>query len=259
MRAPRRPSNRSALTDQVLDPFFARSGTSLLGPFPYALLRASSSNTRLLGVQYRHALHAECAFPGALQDGFAAWLYLVRECAFAPENIVVVGDSAGAGLSWSLTAYLGIVDPTLALGVPGKVALFSVSSALASKRTMLARLTPRTLDLSSSRGSTCRSRTPASATTSVSTCSTSRRSRRRATATRRTSTACPLSRRTTRPSPCAQRQICSASRASVTCATPTRSSRPRPSSTCAAQRRRPLRRPRSRSSSARSQRGARAS
>lgn len=86
----------------------------------------SPSNTRLLGVQYRHAIHKECCFPGALQDALAAWIFAVTICRFDPQDIVLCGDSAGAGLSWSLAAYLGVVQPSHALGTPGKVALFSV-------------------------------------------------------------------------------------------------------------------------------------
>jgi acetyl esterase/lipase len=87
-------------------------------------LRAAPSNTRLLGVQYRHAVHQECAFPAALQDGLAAWLH--------PKDVIMTGDSAGAGLSWSLTAYLALVNEQLTLGIPGRVSLFSVRLSLRS-------------------------------------------------------------------------------------------------------------------------------
>jgi acetyl esterase/lipase len=95
-------------------------------------LRAAPSNTRLLGVQYRHAIHQECAFPAALQDGLAAWLHLVVDCGFDPKDVIMTGDSAGAGLSWSLTAYLALVNEQLTLGIPGRVSLFSVRLSLRS-------------------------------------------------------------------------------------------------------------------------------
>ncbi|TFK73996.1 alpha/beta-hydrolase [Pluteus cervinus] len=45
-------------------------------------------------------------FPAALLDALAAYNYLVTEVGFAPENILVEGDSAGANLALALTRYL---------------------------------------------------------------------------------------------------------------------------------------------------------
>ena len=45
-------------------------------------------------------------FPAALLDAFAGYHYLVNEVGFAPQNIIIEGDSAGANLSLALVRYL---------------------------------------------------------------------------------------------------------------------------------------------------------
>ncbi len=85
-----------------------------------------------LGCNYRKANHGEHAFPVPLLDAVAAFEYLVLDRGFAPEHIVVMGQSAGGGLAWSLAAYLGALqalrgpEAVGTLGVPGKVILVSV-------------------------------------------------------------------------------------------------------------------------------------
>lgn len=46
--------------------------------------------------------------------------------------MILAGDSAGGGAIWSLVSYLGVLSEEEGggLGMPGKVALFSVSSTL---------------------------------------------------------------------------------------------------------------------------------
>jgi acetyl esterase/lipase len=65
---------------------------------------------RVLSLEYRLACappgHAATPFPGALFDALAAYDYLVNTVGFAPEDIIVEGDSAGGNLSLALVRYL---------------------------------------------------------------------------------------------------------------------------------------------------------
>ena len=45
-------------------------------------------------------------FPAAVLDALAGYRYLVHDAGFAPENIIVAGDSAGGGLALALMMYL---------------------------------------------------------------------------------------------------------------------------------------------------------
>jgi acetyl esterase/lipase len=58
---------------------------------------------RTLAVAYR--LAPENPFPAALEDAMAAWQFL-RDQGYAPQNIVVGGDSAGGGLTLALLTRL---------------------------------------------------------------------------------------------------------------------------------------------------------
>jgi acetyl esterase/lipase len=73
----------------------------------------SNSKTHLRRVfcpEYRLACapsgYAPTPFPGALFDALAAYDYLVNTVGFAPEDIIVEGDSAGANLCLALVKYL---------------------------------------------------------------------------------------------------------------------------------------------------------
>lgn len=55
-------------------------------------------------------------FPAALLDAIAGYVYLISEVGFSPENVVVVGDSAGGNLALALTRYL--VDNKTVEGIP---------------------------------------------------------------------------------------------------------------------------------------------
>lgn len=48
----------------------------------------------------------ENPFPAALLDAIAGYHYLIHDVGFAPENIIVEGDSAGANLALALVRYL---------------------------------------------------------------------------------------------------------------------------------------------------------
>ena len=69
----------------------------------YARRIASLSRCRALYVDYR--LAPKHPFPAALEDAFAAYEWLLAS-GFKAENIVIMGDSAGGGLSASTLIYL---------------------------------------------------------------------------------------------------------------------------------------------------------
>lgn len=64
---------------------------------------------RLLNVEYRLASGApwrtENPFPAALIDAIAAYNYLINELHFRPENVMVIGESAGGTLGLQLVRY----------------------------------------------------------------------------------------------------------------------------------------------------------
>ncbi|TRM66729.1 Alpha/Beta hydrolase protein [Schizophyllum amplum] len=65
---------------------------------------------RALSVEYRLSnaapFPARNPFPAALLDALAAYVYLVQVAGFAPQDIIVEGDSAGGNLALALTRYL---------------------------------------------------------------------------------------------------------------------------------------------------------
>lgn len=74
------------------------------------LKHTSPSLVRALAVEYRltrpSPVNPNNSFPAALLDAIAGYNYLVNEVGFAPENIVVHGESAGGNLALALTRYL---------------------------------------------------------------------------------------------------------------------------------------------------------
>ncbi len=58
----------------------------------------------VLTVDYRVA--PEHPYPAALEDAAAAYRWLIGEKKYAPEKIIIAGDSAGGGLALALTMYL---------------------------------------------------------------------------------------------------------------------------------------------------------
>jgi acetyl esterase/lipase len=62
------------------------------------------TDSRLFALNYR--LAPETRFPGALLDAVYGYLRLVHDLKIPSENIVLIGDSAGAGLCAALLLYL---------------------------------------------------------------------------------------------------------------------------------------------------------
>ena len=69
------------------------------------VLKHTSSATRALGLEYRLARPGENAFPAQIVDAVAGYKYLVKTVGFKPENVVVIGDSAGGNLALALARY----------------------------------------------------------------------------------------------------------------------------------------------------------
>ena len=63
-----------------------------------------SHGMSVLTPDYRVA--PEHPYPAALEDAVAAYLWLIEEKKYAPEKIIIAGDSAGGGLTLALTLYL---------------------------------------------------------------------------------------------------------------------------------------------------------
>ena len=93
---------------------------------------------RGFAVEYRLSVAApdepQHAFPAALLDALAGYLYLVREVGFRAEDVVVAGDSAGGNLALALVRYLvenagwvadGEKDEEMMPPPPGGLLLFS--------------------------------------------------------------------------------------------------------------------------------------
>ena len=78
----------------------------------------SASNCRVLSVDY--SLAPEKPFPAALDDAEYAYLWLINH-KVAPENIIIVGESAGGGLALSLM--LKLRDKSI--GLPKAAVLLS--------------------------------------------------------------------------------------------------------------------------------------
>jgi acetyl esterase/lipase len=74
------------------------------------LLEHCNSVNRVFAPEYRLSKHApdEPAhpFPAALLDAIAGYVYLTNTVGFSPENIIIVGDSAGGNLALALVRYL---------------------------------------------------------------------------------------------------------------------------------------------------------
>jgi acetyl esterase/lipase len=90
------------------------------------LLKHVAGLRRTFALEYRLAPGAP--FPGALLDALAGYNHLVHVVGFAPEDIVVCGDSAGGNLALALVRYLVDERPFLAgsgLAPPGGILLSS--------------------------------------------------------------------------------------------------------------------------------------
>ena len=97
----------------------------------------SQSLQRTFAVDYRLTASApnppENPFPAALLDTLAAYRYLVQDAGFAPENIIVAGDSAGGNLAVTLALHL-VENPVSALPPPGRVLTASAWLDLSTSR-----------------------------------------------------------------------------------------------------------------------------
>lgn len=99
---------------------------------PRGILKHANSVQRSFNLEYRLTKGPPSSptnpFPAALLDAIAGYNYLVNEIGFAPENIIVEGDSAGGNLALALVRYLveyqGRIDPSLPRP-PSALLLFS--------------------------------------------------------------------------------------------------------------------------------------
>ena len=85
------------------------SPSGLSAPMMKDMLSHYPQFKRLLNVEYRLASGApwriENPFPSALIDAITAYNYLVNELHFSPQNILVIGESAGGTLGLQLARY----------------------------------------------------------------------------------------------------------------------------------------------------------
>ncbi len=66
-------------------------------------LCVASKDYKVISVEYKTSRLNP--FPGAYNDALSAWEYVTSK-GYLPENIIIVGDSAGGGLGLALTMYL---------------------------------------------------------------------------------------------------------------------------------------------------------
>lgn len=80
------------------------------GSLSHGLLAHSRTLDRVLAVDYRLSATKPDPpanpFPAALLDSLAAYQYLVKDAGFDPKNIILVGDSAGGSIAFSLVRHL---------------------------------------------------------------------------------------------------------------------------------------------------------
>lgn len=93
------------------------------------LLEHTNTATRALSVEYRLAKPGkpETAFPTPIVDGIASYKYIVDTVGFKPQNIILVGDSAGGNLALALARYCVQYSSQLdgLPAAPGALVLFS--------------------------------------------------------------------------------------------------------------------------------------
>lgn len=98
-------------------------GHPLNTPLPWNVMEASQ--IPILGVNFRKCVTKKTAFPAAIQDGVAAFEYLLK-LGFLPENMSIIGDSGGGGIVVTLLLYLsrhGLPTPANAILVSPFVTL----------------------------------------------------------------------------------------------------------------------------------------
>ncbi|KZT22542.1 alpha/beta-hydrolase [Neolentinus lepideus HHB14362 ss-1] len=97
---------------------------ALTSPVPYGL--ALSTHLRILALNSRPAINPSTAFPAQLIDAMAGYSYLTHQLGFRSENIMLVGESAGAYLHLALMTYLSeLKSEGIDAGMVGAAALMS--------------------------------------------------------------------------------------------------------------------------------------
>ncbi|KAI0293361.1 Alpha/Beta hydrolase protein [Multifurca ochricompacta] len=85
------------------------------------LLEHCTDVHRVFAIEYRLSKHLpdepRHPFPAALLDALAGYVYLTDTVGFAPENIIIEGDSAGGNLALALVRYL-VENAGLIKGLP---------------------------------------------------------------------------------------------------------------------------------------------
>ena len=95
------------------------------------LLKHVEPVTRVFALEYRLAVgkpEPAHPFPTQLIDALAGYNYLVNDVGFSPDNIILIGDSAGGNLAHALTMYLTEHNDSTDVVIPappGAVILFS--------------------------------------------------------------------------------------------------------------------------------------
>lgn len=130
-------SGRAGPDERVL---LLLSGSSYADRDPIAgLLACNLVNTtglRTLSVNWRKATPCSAgeqgAFPAGLNDAIRAYVHLVRNLQFRPENVYLIAEGSGAGLAMGVMMWLSALQtgtkaaPSAStLGRPGKVVLWS--------------------------------------------------------------------------------------------------------------------------------------
>ncbi|KDQ50971.1 hypothetical protein JAAARDRAFT_41599 [Jaapia argillacea MUCL 33604] len=119
--------------------FYIGSGhpSDLTASITRGLLQHSTVLRRTFAADYRLAASypnpPKNPFPTAVVDALAAYQFLIRECEFEPENVIVMGDSAGGNIALALVRHL-VENPIPSLPPPGKLLLMSPWADLSSSR-----------------------------------------------------------------------------------------------------------------------------
>ena len=89
---------------------FSANPGDLVAKLSRDVLRCSKSITRAFSLEYRRTSGPWDApvnpFPAALVDAISGFHYLTHDVGFAPENIIIAGDSAGGNLGLALVRYI---------------------------------------------------------------------------------------------------------------------------------------------------------
>ena len=96
--------------------------SGLTSPIRRGLLQHVELVTRVFSLEYRLAVGKPSKpahpFPTQLLDALAGYNYLVNVVGFSPNDIIIVGDSAGGNLAHALTMYLTEYEDTTDVIIP---------------------------------------------------------------------------------------------------------------------------------------------